>query len=177
MKLKLVILSIVSLGAIVACSSAPTADNYSQTMNEPAVQNGAVNSKGDKKLNEKAWNNLEVANITSTHVSKDGSYAYNKTEGYLFIRANIVNEGDSPAQAKWRCKFYDSNGIAVGDDDNNKPATNETGIGWHTMLAYPVAASSHTHEENLIRCVAPSKLATEFRVEVHDTANDVTVYK
>lgn len=177
MKLKLIFLGLVSLGLVVACSSTTTADNYTQTMNHPEVQNGAVGDKAEKKLNQKAWNNMEVANITSTRVSKDGKYAYNHAEGYLYIRANVVNEGDKPSQAKWRCKFYDSNGIVIGDDENHKPATTDTGLGWHTMLAYPVNASSHTDEENLIRCIAPSKLATEFRVEVHDTANDITIHK
>lgn len=162
---------------IISCSSTPKASNYTKVMNQPEVQSSGVSDVGEKKLNKAAWNDLEIAHATATRRLKDGSYANSPQDGYLYVRASIVNEGDRPVQAKWRCKFYDSNNIVIGDDENDLPATSSKGLGWHTMLAYPVKSSSHTDEANLVHCIAPSKLATEFRVEVHDTANGVLVYK
>lgn len=175
LKLGILVASIAVLGA---CSSTPNADNYQKVMNQPVVQNDGVNGdKAAKQLNKTAWNELKTANIVATRVDKAGNYAAGSAGGYLYVRANIVNEGEKPVQANWRCKFYDSNGIAIGDEQNNQRATEDLGLGWHTMLAYPVTAKSQTDEANLVRCIAPSKLATDFRVEVHDTSNDITVYK
>ena len=169
-------LSVSSALLIVGCSTTPTAKNYSEYMNQPNVKNGEVQNADNKALNKPAWNDLKISNATSVRRDLDGNYANNPNKGYLFVRANIVNEGTTPVQAKWRCKFYDSNNITLEDEQNDENAKSATGLGWHTMVAYPVTAKSHVNEANLVHCVAPTPLATEFRVEVHDTANDITTY-
>lgn len=175
---KLIKLSVVasSILLVVGCSTTPNAKNYAEYMNQPDVKNGDVQNVATKQLNKPAWNDLKISNASSVRRDLDGNYANDPNKGYLFVRANVVNEGKTPVQAKWRCKFYDSNNIALNDEENDQTATTETGLGWHTMVAYPVTAKSQVNEANLVRCIAPTPLATEFRVEVHDTANDITTY-
>lgn len=175
------ILILIGAMSIVACSSTiPNAGNYTTVMNQPNVKSGNQVDVSTTKLNQQAWRDLEVSHATSILVDKSGNMIPHGAtgEGYLFIRANIVNEGNTPTQANWRCKFYNSAGLVIGDDENDQVADkfNKTGLGWHSMVVYPVASSIHTDEANLIRCVAPSKLATQFKIEVHDRANDVTLY-
>lgn len=165
---------------LTACSTTPNADNYTKVMNQPVVSNGAQVEAQTTQLNKAAWRELKIAQAVSTRINKaTGEPIPSQTsgEGYLYVRASIVNEGDSPVQANWRCKFYNSSGIPFGDDENDLTATSKTGLGWHTMIAYPVKASSQTDDANIVRCIAPSKLATQFKIEVHDTSNDVTIYK
>jgi hypothetical protein len=162
---------------LVGCSTAPTVNNYSTYMNQPTVKNGDSGTIENKQLNKPAWNELEVAGMHSYRQMPDGSYAYNPHDGLLYVRASVVNSGTTPVQAKWRCKFYDSNNIPLYDEQNDERATSAMGLGWHTMIAYPLKSKSQTDDANLIRCVAPEARATEYRIEAHDTANDITIYK
>ena len=161
---------------LMGCSTAPTVNNYTTYMNEPVVKHGDDSPIADKLLNKPAWNEIKVAGMQSYRKLDDGSYADKPQDGILNVRATIVNSGKSPVQASWRCKFYDSNNVALEDDLNDERATTTAGLGWHTMVVYPLTSKSQTDEANLIRCVAPDAAATNYRIEVHDTANDVTVY-
>ncbi|MEN9945783.1 MAG: hypothetical protein RLZZ293_169 [Pseudomonadota bacterium] len=174
---KYLLLALISCLGISACSTTPNADNYTKKMNQPTVLNGAEADKEAKQLNKPAWNELKLANIVSYRINPEGNYAEDIKNGYLYIRANVINQGDNPSQAKWRCKFYDSNGVTIADSENSLPANSAMGLGWHNMLVYPIKNKSQTDDANLITCVAPNKLATDFRIEVHDTANDITIYK
>lgn len=173
------ILKITSLALaipLVCCASKPTADNYAKYMNQPEVQNGDVSKISEKKLNQQAWNSVEITKMTSVRRFADGSYSSDPQQGLLYVRAVLVNEGDQPIQGHWRCKFYDSNNLPVNEDENNQIANSDTGLGWHTMVVFPVTAKSQRDDANVIRCIAPSKYATNYRIEFHDTANDITEY-
>ncbi|AUR52160.1 hypothetical protein [Aquella oligotrophica] len=158
------------------CSTTPSADNYGKYMNQPEVQNGDEGKINEKKLNQQAWSEVEITKMTSVRRMADGSYSNNPHEGLMHVRAVLVNEGDRPIQGHWRCKFYDSNNLPLNEEENNRNASHDEGLGWHTMVVYPVKSKSQRDDANVIKCMAPSKLATNYRIEFHDTSNDITEY-
>ena len=56
-------------------------------------------------------------------------------------------------------------------------ASSDTGLGWHTMVVYPLSSKSQTADANVINCKAIDNQAVESRIEFHDTSNDITIYK
>lgn len=160
----------------IGCSTTPSASNYGKYMNQPEIQNGDEAKIDEKKLNQKAWSEVEITKMTSVRRMADGSYATNPHEGLMHVRAVLVNEGDRPIQGHWRCKFYDSNNLPLNEEETNQNATSDEGLGWHTMVVYPVKSKSQRDDANVIKCVAPSKLASNYRIEFHDTSNDITEY-
>lgn len=164
--------------SLLACSSTTNAGNYIQTMNQPAPQGGDVKDVKDITLNPNSMNSLKLVVPRNFELNQDGSYTLTKRgTGTLFVRASVINEGTRVVQAKWRCKFYDANAMPIGDVENQQVATDPTGLGWHTMPVYPVNSKGITDDENYISCAAPTKRAVEFRIELHDMTNDVTLYK
>ena len=176
MKIKL--FSVVAISVLLAaCSSRVTPSNYNESMNAPDVKSGATDSIDSQVANKRGWNKVEVTQMTSVRRLADGNYATGSTQGMLTVRAVIVNAGDSPVQGNWRCMFYDSNNLPLYEEASNQVATTSTGLGWHRMIVYPVASGTQTADANVINCKADDSLATNYRVEFHDTGNDVTVYK
>jgi hypothetical protein len=163
--------------ALAGCTGTPSAGNYSEVMNTPDVKSGAKADAEDKIANKRAWNEIEVTQITAVKRSEDGHYATDPNKGVLNVRAVLVNSGDSPVQGNWRCRFFDSNGIPLYEDASNEVATSPQGLGWHRMIVYPVKSRMQTDEANEIRCKAADSFATEYRVEFHDTSNDITIYE
>lgn len=164
--------------SLLACSSTTNAGNYVQTMNQPAAQGGEIKDASTVTLNAKAMNSLKLVVPRQFELNPDGSYTItSRGTGTLFVRATVINEGTRTVQAKWRCKFYDANAMPIGDVENQQVATNPTGLGWHSMVVYPVNSKGVTDDENYISCSAPTKRAVEFRIELHDMTNDVTLYK
>lgn len=162
--------------SIIGCSSI-NSDNYVQKTNQPQIQGGDTADRAAIKLNPTAWNNLDVTkNTADVRVTKDGERVVGNETSYLLLRANVVNNGDQAAEVKWRCKFYLANNIPLGDSENNKVATDETGLGWHTMIVYPVKSKAMVDDANVIMCVSPYTKATSGKIEVHDMSNDVTIY-
>lgn len=174
----LLVVGVVATAALLAsCSSTRTAGNYNSTMNTPDVKSGASDSIDSQVANKRAWNEVEVTQMTSVRRLADGNYATDSNSGVLTVRAVLVNSGDTPVQGNWRCRFFDSNNLPLYEDASNQVATSETGLGWHRMIVYPVKAKMQTDEANVVNCKAADNLATNYRVEFHDTSNDITVYK
>jgi hypothetical protein len=179
MKLKTFLtVSIVATAAVLAgCSSTRTADNYNSTMNAPDAKSGTSESMSSQLANKRAWNAIEVTQMTSVRRLADGNYAPDNNSGVLTVRAVLVNSGDTPTQGNWRCNFFDSNNLPLYEDASNEIATSATGLGWHRMIVYPVNSRSQTVDANVVNCKAADNLATNYRVEFHDTSNDITIYK
>lgn len=179
MKLKniLAVGVVITAATLASCSSTRTASNYNSTMNTPDVKSGASDSIDGQMANKRAWNAVTVTQMTSTRRTADGNYASDANQGVLTVRAVLVNEGDTPIQGNWRCRFFDSNGLPLYEDASNQNATTADGLGWHRMVVYPVKANMQTDDANVVNCKAENNLATNYRVEFHDTSNDVTVYK
>ncbi|MDQ5920683.1 MAG: hypothetical protein QG673_739 [Pseudomonadota bacterium] len=180
MTFKKIALVTLALGALVGCSSTINSDNYTQKMNQPQIQGGDQVKAEDLKLNPNGWNQLDVTkNAHKVMMDSNGDYQIAtdpKTNGYWMINANIINNSKKATQVKWRCKFYDGIGRTIGGNDNNQLATAENGLGWHTMVIYPVNSKMMTDDANSIMCVSPTNKAIDGKLEVHDMANDVTVY-
>jgi hypothetical protein len=162
---------------LVGCSSTRTASNYNSSMNAPNVKSGASDSIDSQVANKSAWNQVEVTQMTSVRRLADGNYAPDANSGMLTVRAVLVNSGDTPIQGNWRCLFFDSNNLPLYEDASNQMASTATGLGWHRMIVYPVKAKMQTVDANVVNCQAENNLATNYRVEFHDTSNDITVYK
>ena len=177
MKLNLKLLALVAAVALAACSSKPTANNYNSYMNTPEVKSGASGSIDSQIANKAAWNKVEVTQLSLRRTLPDGSYSSDSTQGVLTVRATLVNSGDTPVQGNWRCHFFDSNGISLYEAENKQVASDDVGLGWHRMILYPLQSKTQTYDANVINCKAIDSLATEYRVEFHDTANDITIYK
>lgn len=169
-------LAVAATLALAGCSSTPSASNYNSYMNSPTVKNGDVGQVDSQIANKAGWNAVQVTQMASVRKLPDGSYATNPAEGLLTVRAVLVNSGTSPVQGNWRCKFYDSNNMPLYEDLSNAVAKNDKGLGWHRMVVYPLSSKSQTDDANVVNCVAPDSLATNYRVEFHDTSNDITVY-
>lgn len=175
MNKKIIVASLILAGGLFGCSS--VADNYHQQMNQPQVQASDSKDRNEVKLNPDAWKNLDITrNTANIWIDKNGDVAHNREDGYMFMRAGIINQGDKAVEIKWRCKFYSAQGIPLGEEDYNKTATDDTGLGWHRMILWPVKSTAHTDDANVMRCVSPSKRATDGRFEVHDLADDMTIY-
>ena len=171
------IATIITTAMLAGCSSTRTASNYNSSMNTPDVKSGAADSIDSQVANKRAWNAVEVTQMTSVRRTTDGNYASDANSGVLTVRAVLVNSGDSPVQGNWRCRFFDSNNLPLYEDASNQVATSATGLGWHRMIVYPVKSNMQTDDANVINCKASDNLATNYRVEFHDTSNDITVYK
>jgi hypothetical protein len=177
MKLTLTTLCVASV-VLAGCIPNPTASNYNDYMNTPQAKAGTTATIDGQLANKAAWNKIEVTQMSLLRTLPDGSYAQDNTQGMLTVRATLVNSGDTPVQGNWRCKFYDSNNLPLYESESNKIATDPNGIGWHqNMIVYPLKSKSQTDDANVINCKAQDSRATNYRVEFHDTANDVTIYK
>lgn len=183
MKIRLLFVGLASL-LVAACATTPDADNYNQYMNDPNVQHGASGNVDSMMSNQAAWNNVTITKMTSVrrmptkpgeHHS-DSNYAAGPSTGLLTVRAVLVNSGNKPAQGNWRCRFFDSNGLPLYEKQSNQPAKTPMGLGWHSMVVYPVTSKTQTADANVINCQALDAKATTYRVEFHDTQNDITVY-
>jgi hypothetical protein len=178
MKIKLTPIAVlVASLSLVACSSKPTANNYNDYMNAPTLKSGATGSVDSQIVNKPGWNKIEATQISLVRTFPDGSYATDPSQGVLTVRATLVNTGNSPVQGNWRCNFFDSNHMKLYEAESNQVATTDTGLGWHRMIVYPLQSKNQTYDANVINCKASDSLATNYRVEFHDTANDITVYK
>lgn len=177
MRIEIKYLTMIMVCALTACSSEPTAENYAEVMNTPTIKSGESSEIDANLANKNAWNEVTVTQMTAVRRLPDGHYAPDANMGVLTVRAVLVNEGDTPVQGNWRCRFFDSNGLPLYEDENNLVAKTPTGLGWHRMIVYPVKSRMQTDEANVIRCQAEDTLATDYRVEFHDTSNDVKVYK
>ena len=176
MKISKILAICIATGSMVACSST-NSDNYVEKMNQPQTQGGDSADRDTIKLNPDAWNNLDVTRNTShIYVNKDGEPVVGNETGYLFLRGNVVNHNDKAVEIKWRCKFYSTSGMPFGDSENNMRATHEMGLGWHTMIVHPIKSKRMTDDANVIRCVSPYSKATEGKLEVHDMADDITIF-
>ncbi len=176
MKFKLSLVALATM-TLVACTPKPTVNNYVTYMNAPPVKSGDVGSVNNQVLNKSAWNSVAITQMTSIRKLPDGSYTQDQTQGVLTVRAVLVNSAATPVQGNWRCKFYDSNNLPLDEDATNQMATTPDGLGWHTMVVFPVDLKSQTDQPNVINCKATTPLATNYRIEFHDTANDITIYK
>ncbi len=176
--MKLQLLSIACASVLLAsCASTPTANNYNTYMNNPTAQAGAAADVNGQISNQAAWNAVKVTQMTEVRRTKTGGYATNPSEGLLTVRAVLVNTGNAPIQGNWRCRFFDSNNLPLYETQSDQPAQTDKGLGWHTMVVYPLQSKSQTSDANVINCQATTPLATNYRVEFHDTSNDITVYK
>ncbi|MBX9704754.1 MAG: hypothetical protein K5Q00_00740 [Gammaproteobacteria bacterium] len=175
MKLKLSLIALASL-VMAGCTTTPTASNYSQYMNDPQVQGGGSGDASAQIVNKAAWNNVQATQMTSVRRMPDGSYSTDPSAGVLTVRAVILNSGTQPAQGNWRCRFFDSNNMPLYETKSNQQAKTPTGLGWHSMVVYPVASKSQTDDANVINCQAADSKAVNYRIEFHDTENDITVY-
>lgn len=162
--------------ALVGCSSAPSASNYGQYMNDPAVHHGASADIASQLANKAAWKNIKVTQMTSVRKLPNGDYATGPSAGVLTVRAVLVNAGDKPAQGNWRCRFYDSNNLPLYEAVSNQTASGPNALGWHQMVVYPVTSKTQTADANVIHCQAANSLAVTAHIEFHDTSNDITVY-
>lgn len=176
-KISLVLATVITVAVLASCSSTRTASNYNQSMNAPDAKSGDTGSIDQQMANKSAWNQVEVTQMTQTRRLPDGNYAPDANSGVLTVRAVLVNSGNTPIQGNWRCLFFDSNNLPLYEDPSNQMATTATGLGWHRMIVYPVKAKMQTVDANVVNCQAADNLATNYRVEFHDTSNDVTVYK
>lgn len=181
MKFQQIAILSIALGSLIGCSNNTiNADNYSQKMNQPQIAGGDQAKAEDLKLNPNAWNQLDITkNAHKVMMTPDGDYHVAtdpSKNGYWMINANVINHGSKATQVKWRCKFYDGIGRTIGGNDNNQLASNEHSLGWHTMVIYPVNSKMMTDDANSITCVSPTNKAVDGKLEVHDMANDVTVY-
>jgi hypothetical protein len=170
-------LILLMVAAIAGCSSKPTASNYNSYMNQPEVKHGNVGEIDSQIANKAAWNQVTVTQMASVRKLVDGTYTTNPNQGILTVRAVLVNKGDTPVQGNWRCKFYDSNNMPVYEDESNEVAKSDIGLGWHRMIVYPLSSKSQTDDANVVNCKAKDSTATNYRVEFHDTSNDITIYK
>jgi hypothetical protein len=179
MKLKnlLAIGVVMTVAVLAGCSTTRTAGNYNSSMNAPDAKSGDSQSIDSQVANKSAWNTVEVTQMTSLRRLADGNYAPDANSGMLTVRAVLLNSGDTPTQGNWRCLFFDSNNLPLYEDASNQVATTATGLGWHRMIVYPVKAKMQTVDANVVHCQAADNLATNYRVEFHDTSNDITVYK
>jgi hypothetical protein len=177
MKLNLKPVYLVSALFLAACSTKPTVNNYNTYMNTPEVKSGSASSIDGQLANKPGWNAIKVTEMSLHRTLPDGSYATDATHGVLTVRANLINSGDTPVQGNWRCIFFDSNNLPLYETQSNQVTTEAQGLGWHLMVVYPLSAKSRTYDANVINCKAADPLATNYRVEFHDTANDITVYK
>lgn len=177
MKFKIMLVALATV-ALAGCASKPTANNYNSYMNAPTVKSGATDSIDSQIANKAAWNKVEVTQMTSVR-KQDGNYATDADSGVLVVRAVLVNSGDTPVQGNWRCRFFDSNGLPLYEKASNQLADPDEpmGLGWHRMIVYPLSSKSQTDDANVVNCKARDKFATNYRVEFHDTSNDITVYK
>lgn len=176
MKLNKLLILGTLIGAMVGCSSTHSG-NYVDKMNQPQIQAGETKDRDDAKLNPDAWKELNITkNSTNIWVDEHGDIVHNRADGYMFMRASIVNEGDNAVEIKWRCKFYTAQGYPIGEEEYNKTATETTGLGWHREIIWPVKSTMHTDDANVMKCVSPSKRATNGKFEVHDLADDITIY-
>lgn len=176
MKVKLSLIAAI-VTVLAGCSSAPTASNYGNYMNDPQVAHGPSADMNAQIANKAAWNDVQVTQMTSVRRLPNGNYSVNPSEGLLTIRAVLINSGDQPVQGNWRCRFFDSNNIPLYEKASNATATKPTGLGWHQMVVYPVTSKTQTDDANVVHCVARDAMATNYRVEFHDTQNDITVYQ
>jgi hypothetical protein len=183
MQLRLLALAVAST-MLVGCATTPTADNYQSYVNDPNIQHGASGNIDSMMSNQAAWNNIKITQMTSVrrmpsqagqHHS-DANYATGPSTGLLSVRAVLVNSGEKPAQGNWRCRFFDSNGMPLYEKQSNQTATTATGLGWHSMVVYPLTSKTQTADANVIHCQAGDSKATTYRIEFHDTQNDITVY-
>ncbi len=175
MKLKLVSLLGMTL-VMTGCATTPNVSNYEQYMNEPQVQHGGAGSIDAQISNQKAWNAVKVAQMTSVRRLPDGNYSTNPSKGLLTVRAVLINSGQQPTQGNWRCRFFDSNNLPLYAQKSSQSATTPTGLGWHSMVVYPITSKTQTADANVIHCQALDSKAVNYRVEFHDTQNDITVY-
>lgn len=172
------IISLLVAALVVGCSTTTTAANYHEQMNQPTVQAGMTKDKDEAKLNPRSWKEIEITqNSSDQWVDEDGDTVLDHKQGYLFMRASVVNENTRPIEVKWRCKFYNSTNHPIAEEEYNKTATTTTGLGWHREIIYPVTASHHTDDANVLKCVSPSKRAVTGKFEVHDLADDIVVYR
>ena len=176
MKLQLPIVIFSASLILVGCTSTPSASNYGQYMNDPAVQHGASGDISSQLANKAAWDNVKIAQMTSVRKLPNGHYATNPSAGVLAIRAVLVNSGDKPVQGNWRCRFYDSNNMPLYEKASNQVASGPNALGWHQMVLYPVTSKTQTADANVIHCQAANSLAVKSHIEFHDTSNDITVY-
>lgn len=174
-KFPLVAMSVLVLAG---CASQPTASNYNNYMNAPQVKQGASGDINDQIANKAGWNKVEVTQMTSVRRLENGDYSADPAGGFLTVRAVLVNSGNTPVQGNWRCLFFDSNNMPLYENASNQQAgnNNQHGLGWHRMVVYPLSSKSQTNDANVVNCKAPTSLATNYRVEFHDTGNDITVY-
>jgi len=85
---------------------------------------------------------LQVSNITAT-----------KRNHLMAIQAEILNTDSNNQQLYYRFKWLDKNGMVIGDDE-----------AWQPLLVY--AGQTQT-----INALAPSMLATDFRILVSSPDN------
>lgn len=175
MKLKLSVIALTSV-VLAGCASTPTASNYTQYMNDPQVQGGGSGDSSAQIVNKAAWNDVQATEMTSVRRMPNGDYATDPSSGLLNVRAVLLNTGTQPAQGNWRCRFFDSNNMPLYEAKSNQTATTPTGLGWHQMVVYPAASKSQTDDANVINCRAADSKAVNYRIEFHDTQNDITVY-
>jgi hypothetical protein len=179
-KLNLKPIALVVAVALAGCSSnKPTADNYNKYMNVPELKAGSTGSIDEQIANKPAWNDVKVANLVLRRTLEDGSYSPDNKQGILTVTANLINEGKKPVQGYWRCHFVDANGLFLYDADksNDQIAVQVDGLGWHSMLLYPALSKTQTYRNYEINCKAIDSFATDYRLEFHDTSNNITVYK
>jgi hypothetical protein len=177
MKLNIKALALVPTLFLAACSSTPTVDNYHKQMNTPQLKSGSAGAVDDQVVNKAGWNKIAVTQMSSHRTLEDGHYSTDPSQGVLTVRASLVNDGTTPVQGNWRCKFYDSNNMPLYETASNQVATDSDSLGWHRMIVHPLKSKSQTHESNVVYCKALDPYAVNYRIEFHDTANDITVYK
>jgi hypothetical protein len=177
MKLNVKPIALVTTLILAGCTTKPTVNNYNTYMNSPEVKSGSSGAIDAQIANKAAWNDIKITEMSLHRTLKEGSYSTDSTQGVLTVRANLVNSGNTPVQGNWRCNFFDSNNLPLYADSNNQVALNEQSLGWHRMIVYPLSSKSQIYDANVIHCKADDSLATNYRVEFHDTANDITVYK
>lgn len=183
---------VVSLATLFGCSS-PATPQQTEYIQYQAKTNSVEKSSGENVDVAKATllpenmkndkNELKVIYARqkeiNIHADEDSEEAmvFKQGSGHMSFRGVIELVGDKPALADWRCKFYDVNGDDLYEAENNSIAKSTTGLGWHRIKVYPRSSKANRHEDSVFKCIAPSTAAVKAQVEVHDTANDITVYK
>lgn len=79
--------------------------------------------------------------------------------GLLVAQTTFHNGSNSVKTGFYRCQFFDANQMALGDPQV-----------WQQVSIYP-------NEDQIVRCMATQKEATDFKVEFSADGQNVSVYQ